>query len=68
MDIVERLEEHLSFNGKDQLSRDAKSEIEWLRKVKVMQARWLDEAHENHKLFKDKVRQLLNVESAALKD
>jgi hypothetical protein len=31
MDIVERLEEHLRFNGKDQLSRDAKSAIERLR-------------------------------------
>ena len=33
MDIVERLEEHLRFNGKDQLSRDAKSAIERLRGV-----------------------------------
>jgi len=31
MDIVERLEEHLRFNGKDQLSRDAKSAIERLQ-------------------------------------
>jgi hypothetical protein len=30
-DIVERLDEHLRFNGKDQLSRDAKGEIEQLR-------------------------------------
>jgi len=43
-------------------------EIERLREVNVMQARWLHEAHENHKLFKDKVRQLLSVESVALKD
>ena len=33
MDIVERLEEHLRFNGKDQLSRDAKSAIERLREA-----------------------------------
>jgi hypothetical protein len=33
MDIVERLEEHLRFNGKDQLSRDAKGEIERLREA-----------------------------------
>jgi len=33
MDIVERLDEHLRFNGKDQLSRDAKSAIERLRGV-----------------------------------
>ena len=31
MDIVERLDEHLRFNGKDQLSRDAKGAIERLR-------------------------------------
>jgi len=33
MDIVERLEEHLRFNGKDQLSRDAKGAIERLREA-----------------------------------
>jgi len=33
MDIIERLEEHLRFNGKDQLSRDAKSAIERLREA-----------------------------------
>ena len=33
MDIVERLDEHLRFNGKDQLSRDAKSAIERLREA-----------------------------------
>jgi len=33
MDIVERLDEHLRFNGKDQLSRDAKGAIERLRGV-----------------------------------
>ena len=43
-------------------------EIERLRKVNVMQARWLHAAHEEHKLFKDKVRQLLSFESAALKE
>ena len=47
---------------------EAANEIERLRKVNVMQARWLHAAHEEHKLFKDKVRQLLSVESAALKD
>jgi hypothetical protein len=36
MDIVERLDEHLRFNGKDQLSRDAKGEIERLREVRDM--------------------------------
>jgi len=33
MDIVERLDEHLRFNGKDQLSRDAKNYIEQLREA-----------------------------------
>jgi hypothetical protein len=33
MDIVERLDEHLRFNGKDQLSRDAKIYIEQLREA-----------------------------------
>jgi hypothetical protein len=33
MDIVEQLDEHLRFNGKDQLSRDAKGEIERLRET-----------------------------------
>jgi hypothetical protein len=70
MDIVERLEEHLRFNGKDQLSRDAKIEIEWLRKVNVMQARWLHEAQQEHKKFKDYVRKLLSEDfgNAALKE
>ena len=43
-------------------------EIERLRKVNVMQARWLHEAQQEHKKFKDYVRQLLSVESAALKE
>jgi len=33
MDIVEQLDEHLRFNGKDQLSRDAKNYIERLREA-----------------------------------
>jgi len=33
MDIVERLNEYLRFNGKDQLSRDSKNYIEQLRKA-----------------------------------
>jgi hypothetical protein len=36
MDIVERLDEHLRFNGKDQLSRDAKRTIELLREARDM--------------------------------
>ena len=69
MDIVERLRNYdHDFDGKLPALGEAADEIERLRKVNVMQARWLNEAHENHKLFKDKVRQLLSVESAALKD
>lgn len=69
MDIVERLRNYdHDFDGKIPTLKEAADEIERLRKVNVMQARWLNEAHENHKLFKDKVRQLLSVESAALKD
>jgi hypothetical protein len=37
MDIVERLNEHLRFNGKDQLSRDAKGAIERLREENARQ-------------------------------
>jgi len=33
MDIVEQLDEHLRFNGKDQLSRDSKNYIERLREA-----------------------------------
>jgi len=33
MDIVEQLDEHLRFNGKDQLSRDSKNYIEQLREA-----------------------------------
>ena len=47
---------------------EAADEIERLRKVNVMQARWLHEAQQEHKKFKDYVRQLLSVESAALKE
>ena len=76
MDIVERLTILLSCIDKDdeemrgayETVEDAADEIERLRKVNVMQARWLHAAHEDHKLFKDKVRQLLSVESAALKE
>ena len=33
MDIVERLEDYLRFNAKDELARDAKAEIERLYEV-----------------------------------
>jgi len=75
MDIVERLGELRLGNKEYDVVVDAINEIKLLRKerdrlrkVNVMQSRWLDEAHKNHKLFKDKVFQLLSVESAALKD
>ena len=71
MDIVERLRNYdHDFDGKLPALGEAADEIERLRKVNVMQARWLHEAHENHKLFKDKVRLLLNGADAsvALKD
>jgi len=41
---------------------EAADEIERLRKVNVMQARWLHEAQQEHKKFKDSVRQLLSAE------
>ena len=68
--VAKRLREagYVDINTIYKMAEEAADEIERLRKVNVMQARWLHEAHENHKLFKDKVRQLLSVESAALKD
>jgi hypothetical protein len=71
-DIVERLGaialcEKL-FADQNHTLVEAANEIERLRKVNVMQARWLHEAQQEHKKFKDYVRQLLNVESAALKE
>jgi hypothetical protein len=72
-DIVERLRRFSepvgggSVSPKD-LAKEAADEIERLRKVNVMQARWLHEAHEDHKLLKDKIRQLLSFENAALKE
>jgi len=70
MDIVDELTDlsGAPANEVKAVADKAIKEIERLRKVNVMQARWLHEAHEEHKLFKDYVRQLLSVESAALKD
>ena len=75
MDIVERLRKcangfplFKTIRGDFGICDEAADEIERLRKVNVMQVKWLHEAHENHKLFKDKVRQLLSVESVVLKD
>jgi hypothetical protein len=75
MDIVERLGELRLGDKEYDVVVDAIDEIELLRKerdglrkVNVMQAGWLHEAQQEHKKFKDYVRQLLSVESAALKD
>jgi len=77
MDIVERLRsvtrllretEETSYEQDDTLASEAADEIERLREVNVMQARWLHEAQQEHKKFKDYVRQLLSVENAALKE
>ena len=68
--VAKRLREagYVDINTIYKMAEEAADEIERLRKVNVMQARWLHEAQQEHKKFKDYVRQLLNVESAALKD
>ena len=78
MDIVERLTILLSCIDKDdeemrgayETVEDAADEIERLRKVNVMQARWLHEAQQKHEQYMDYVRKLLSkdFESAALKE
>jgi hypothetical protein len=72
MDIVERLRNtEFSFEPPMDavyLMDEAANEIERLRKVNVMQARWLHEAQQEHKQDMDYVRKLLSVENAALKE
>ena len=68
--VAKRLREagYVDINTIYKMAEEAADEIERLRKVNVMQARWLHEAQQEHKKFKDYVRQLLSVENAALKD
>ena len=63
MDIVERLRKVPSVGGyfKDELSQEAADIIEKLREANIMQARWLYEAQQENKLFKEKVRQWLDI-------
>jgi len=65
-DIVERLRKRaitwLSFGwGNNDIYDEAADEIERLRKTNIMQARWLYEAQQENKLFKDQVRQWLDI-------
>jgi hypothetical protein len=74
MDIVERLRNtEFSFEppmDAVHLMDEAANEIERLRKVNLMQARWLHEAQQNHEQYINYVRKLLSehVGNAALKE
>ena len=62
MDIVERLREKKRTITSDEVFADrseAADYIEKLRETNIMQARWLYEAQQENKLFKEKVRQLI---------
>jgi len=62
MDIVERLREKKQTITSDEVFADrseAADYIEKLRETNIMQARWLYEAQQENKLFKEKVRQLV---------
>lgn len=76
MDIVERLREKAErkspnlYMKQQRIETEAADEIERLRKVNVMQARWLHEAQQKHEQYMYYVRKLLgeDVGNAALKD
>jgi hypothetical protein len=65
MDIVERLRRFSepvgggSVSPKD-LAKEAADEIERLREINIIQAKWLYKAQQDHKLFKDKIKQWLD--------
>jgi len=62
MDIVERLRSiDISWSEHGEWCAEAADEIERLRKANITQARWLYEAQQENKLFKEKVRQWLDV-------
>ena len=62
MDIVERLRSiDISWSEHGEWCAEAADVIEKLRETNIMQARWLYEAQRENKLFKDKVRQWLDI-------
>jgi len=62
MDIVERLRSiDISWSEHGEWCAEAADVIEKLRETNIMQARWLYEAQRENQLFKDKVRQWLDV-------
>jgi len=62
MDIVERLRSiDISWSEHGEWCAEAADEIEKLRETNIMQARWLYEAQRENQLFKDKVRQWLDI-------
>jgi len=62
MDIVERLRSiDISWSEHGEWCAEAADEIERLRKANITQARWLYEAQRENQLFKDKVRQWLDI-------
>ena len=61
MDIVERLRSiDISWSEHGEWCAEAADVIEKLRETNIMQTRWLYEAQQENKLFKEKVRQWLN--------
>jgi hypothetical protein len=70
-DIVERLRnDDVVWGVRPSLAFEAANEIERLRKVNVMQARWLHEAQQEHEQYMNYVRKLFSedVGNAALKE
>jgi len=62
MDIVERLRSiDISWSEHGEWCAEAADVIEKLRETNIMQARWLYEAQRENQLFKDKVRQWLDI-------
>ena len=70
--VAKRLREagYVDINTIYKMAEEAAAEIERLREVNVMQARWLHEAQQKHEQYMDYVRKLLSkdVESAVLKE
>ena len=67
MDIVERLRQEIAgytdgpIEAAEATMHEAADVIEKLRETNIMQARWLYEAQRENQLFKDKVRQWLDI-------
>jgi len=62
MDIVERLRSiDISWSEHGEWCAEAADVIEKLRETNIMQVRWLYEAKQENKLFKEKVRQWLDI-------